>query len=284
MSDKNKSVERSAANVWALKIIGVLAVLVLLAIAFFLGRTTAPGANAPAASPSSPQKTTAGGATAGDAQKAVADFVAQTGLVPGQDFASSVTNEGGLKAMKILRDGADEPERTLGKPDAPVTLTVLSDFSCPMCTSWGNDTLPKLQKYVDDGTLKIQWHNMVIFADQYQSDIAAKASIAAMKQGKLWDFVRAAYHTAPEGEHPTYDENKVIQIAQSIGITDLGRFKTDMNSPETQATVSEETDSGHSVGVNGTPFFVLGDSTISGAYPIEYFEHSIEYQKFLATK
>lgn len=284
MSDKNKSVERSAANVWALKIIGVLAVLVLLAIAFFLGRTTAPGANTPAASPSSPQKTTAGGATAGDAQKAVADFVAQTGLVPGQDFASSVTNEGGLKAMKILRDGADEPERTLGKPDAPVTLTVLSDFSCPMCTSWGNDTLPKLQKYVDDGTLKIQWHNMVIFADQYQSDIAAKASIAAMKQGKLWDFVRAAYHTAPEGEHPTYDENKVIQIAQSIGITDLGRFKTDMNSPETQATVSEETDSGHSVGVNGTPFFVLGDSTISGAYPIEYFEHSIEYQKFLATK
>lgn len=250
----------------------------------FLGRTTAPGANTPAASPSSPQKTTAGGATAGDAQKAVADFVAQTGLVPGQDFASSVTNEGGLKAMKILRDGADEPERTLGKPDAPVTLTVLSDFSCPMCTSWGNDTLPKLQKYVDDGTLKIQWHNMVIFADQYQSDIAAKASIAAMKQGKLWDFVRAAYHTAPEGEHPTYDENKVIQIAQSIGITDLGRFKTDMNSPEAQATVSEETDSGHSVGVNGTPFFVLGDSTISGAYPIEYFEHSIEYQKFLATK
>ncbi|MCU9986567.1 DsbA family protein [Mobiluncus curtisii] len=284
MSDKNKSVERSAANVWALKIIGVLAVLVLLAIAFFLGRTTAPGANTPAASPSSPQKTTAGGATAGDAQKAVADFVAQTGLVPGQDFASSVTNEGGLKAMKILRDGADEPERTLGKPDAPVTLTVLSDFSCPMCTSWGNDTLPKLQKYVDDGTLKIQWHNMVIFADQYQSDIAAKASIAAMKQGKLWDFVRAAYHTAPEGEHPTYDENKVIQIAQSIGITDLGRFKTDMNSPEAQATVSEETDSGHSVGVNGTPFFVLGDSTISGAYPIEYFEHSIEYQKFLANK
>ncbi|MCV0020837.1 thioredoxin domain-containing protein, partial [Mobiluncus curtisii] len=283
MSDKNKSVERSAANVWALKIIGVLAVLVLLAIAFFLGRTTAPGANTPAASPSSPQKTTAGGATAGDAQKVVADFVAQTGLVPGQDFASSVTNEGGLKAMKILRDGADEPERTLGKPDAPVTLTVLSDFSCPMCTSWGNDTLPKLQKYVDDGTLKIQWHNMVIFADQYQSDIAAKASIAAMKQGRLWDFVRAAYHTAPEGEHPTYDENKVIQIAQSIGITDLGRFKTDMNSPEAQATVSEETDSGHSVGVNGTPFFVLGDSTISGAYPIEYFEHSIEYQKFLAT-
>lgn len=125
---------------------------------------------------------------------------------------------------------------------------------------------------------------MVIFADQYQSDIAAKASIAAMKQGRLWDFVRAAYHTAPEGEHPTYDENKVIQIAQSIGITDLGRFKTDMNSPEAQATVSEETDSGHSVGVNGTPFFVLGDSTISGAYPIEYFEHSIEYQKFLATK
>ena len=280
MSDKNKPEERSAANVWALKIIGVLAIVVLLVIAFFVGRATAPTANPPAASPAGSGSSTGNSGS----QKAVADFVAQTGLVPGQDFASSVTNEGGLKAMKILHDGADEPERTLGKPDAPVTLTVLSDFSCPMCTSWGNDTLPKLQKYVDDGTLKIQWHNMVIFADQYRSDIAAKASIAAMKQGKLWDFVRAAYGSAPEGEHPTYDENKVIQIAQSVGIADLGRFKSDMNAPETQSTVSQETESGHSVGVNGTPFFVLGDSTISGAYPIEYFEHSIEYQKFLATK
>lgn len=280
MSDKDKSVERSAANVWALKIIGVLAIVVLLVIAFFVGRATAPGTTEPAASPAGSGSSTGNGG----GQKAVADFVAQTGLVPGQDFASSVTNEGGLEAMKILRDRADEPERTLGKPDAPVTLTVLSDFSCPMCTSWGNDTLPKLQKYVDDGTLKIQWHNMVIFADQYRSDVAARGSIAAMKQGKLWDFVRAAYGSEPEGEHPTYDENKVIQIAQSVGITDLGRFKSDMNAPDTQSTVSAETESGHSVGVNGTPFFVLGDSTISGAYPFEYFEHSIEYQKFLATK
>ena len=282
MSDINEPTPRSAANVWALKIIGVLTILVLLVIAFFLGRATAPSANSPAASPSEPATTS--GTAAGDGQKAVADFVAQTGLVPGQDFASSVTNEGGLQAMEILRDGADEPERTLGKPDAPVTLTVLSDFSCPMCTSWGTETLTKLQQYVDDGTLKIQWHNMVIFADQYQSDVAAKGAIAAMKQDKLWDFVRAAYGSAPEGEHPTYDENKVIQIAQSVGITDLGRFKSDMNAPETQATISEETDSAHSVGVNGTPFFVLGDSTISGAYPFEYFENSIKYQKFLASK
>ena len=280
MSDKNEPTPRSAANVWALKIIGVLTILVLLVIAFFLGRATAPSANSPAASPAESGTTTG----SGSGQKAVADFVAQTGLVPGQDFASSVTNEGGLQAMEILRDGADEPERTLGKPDAPVTLTVLSDFSCPMCTSWGTETLTKLQQYVDDGTLKIQWHNMVIFADQYQSDVAAKGAVAAMKQDKLWDFVRAAYGSAPEGEHPTYDENKVIQIAQSVGITDLGRFKSDMNAPETKATISEETDSAHSVGVNGTPFFVLGDSTISGAYPFEYFENSIKYQKFLASK
>ena len=32
MSDKDKSVERSTANVWALKIIGVLAIVVLLSL------------------------------------------------------------------------------------------------------------------------------------------------------------------------------------------------------------------------------------------------------------
>lgn len=45
-----------------------------------------------------------------------------------------------------------------------MTLTVLEDFSCPMCTKWQKETLPSLQPLIDNGTLKLQWYNMVILS------------------------------------------------------------------------------------------------------------------------
>lgn len=287
--NQDSTTGRSAANVLALRLIAVAAILVLLVVAFFLGRATAPNAStntaAGSTSPSTSTPRDLDSPTSGDsngAKSVLAGFVSETGLVPGSDFAPSVSEEGGRQAIQILIDGANHPDRTLGNPNAPITLTVLGDFSCPMCTTWERNTLPELQKYLDDGTVKMQWHNMVIFADQYRSDLAAHGAIAAMNQGKLWEYVREAYASAGEGNHPSYTEDLILEIAGKAGIPDLGRFKSDMQSPETQATIDEETQSAQSVGVNGTPFFVLGDSIISGAYPAEFFQNTIEYQKYLA--
>lgn len=276
---------RSAANIATMRALAVLIMLILLVIAFFLGRASvgSDGANTGAGvSKGGSGSSTSGKTEAGGSGK-LAAFVAETGLVPGQDFAPSVSEENGKAALQQAQKDFDAPVRTLGQDSAPVTLTVLSDFSCPMCTRWEQQTLPSLEKLAAAGEVKLQWVNLVIFAEQYHSDIAAQGAIAAGKQGKLWEFVHAAYGAAGEGAHAEYTEQSVADIAKAAGVPDLGRFKTDLTSDETEQQMQFESRSARQLGINGTPFFIIGDSVISGAYPTEYFENTIKYQKYLAS-
>lgn len=287
----------NGSNVLALRVLGVLIVVVLLVISFFLGRASAnlgaKSQGSPVANPTadSTLPTPNSSSASGDlftpldsetAKSIVKKFVGETGLIPGEDFATSITADKGASSLLEIAKSVDTPQRTLGSPKAPLTMTVMSDFSCPMCTLWETKNLPQLQKYIDNGTLRLQWYNLVIFAQQYGSDWAAHASIAAQNQNKLWDFVHTAYATAGDGNHPTYDEEEVMQIAKQAGIPDLAAFKTDMNSEETRSQVERETSNAHALGVNGTPFFILGDSVISGVQPATFFENTIAYQQFRA--
>ncbi|EFN92476.1 DsbA-like protein [Mobiluncus mulieris FB024-16] len=278
--DVTGTATRSAANVATMRALATLIVLVLLVIAFFLGRASVGnGADHVGAG-----KT---GATSSDAKtggsKQLAAFVAETGLAPGQDFALPLSEENGRKALKQTQKDLDAPTRTLGKDSAPVTLTVMSDFSCPMCTRWEQQTLPALEELAAAGDVKLQWVNLVIFAEQYRSDIAAHGAIAAGKQGKLWEFVHAAYGAAGEGNHAEYTKESVTEMAKAAGVPDIEKFKTDLTSDETEKQMQDESRSARRLGINGTPFFIVGDSVISGAYPTEYFANTIKYQKYLAT-
>ena len=52
---------------------------------------------------------------------------------------------------------ADDP-LALGEEDAPVVLIAYSDFTCPFCATWAQETQPELiERYVDPGELRIEW-------------------------------------------------------------------------------------------------------------------------------
>src|SRR5699024_9318849 len=55
--------------------------------------------------------------------------------------------------------GSDEESDPMsdGPADAPVKLVVFSDYQCPYCAAWSQDTLPKMLDYVDSGDLRIEW-------------------------------------------------------------------------------------------------------------------------------
>lgn len=277
VTEESATAGRSAANVATIRALAILIALVLIVIAFFLGRASAGVGNSGATG--DPK-----GSGSASAEKTLAAFVAETGLVPGQDFAPSVSKENGAENLVEAAKSVGTPQNTLGDKDAPVTLTVMSDFSCPMCTRWEVQTLPTLEKLAKSGDVKLQWLNLVIFAEQYHSDIAALGAIAAGNQGKLWEFVHAAYTFAGEDSHAEYSSEDVLQIAKDAGVPDLKQFEVDLNSDETEAEMQQQSHVARALGINGTPFFIIGDSVISGAYPTEYFENTIKYQKFLAQR
>src|SRR5690554_5877169 len=79
------------------------------------------------------------------------------------------------------RDPADPV--SVGPLDAPVALVVFSDYQCPYCAKWSNETLPELQAYIDAGDLRIEWRDVNIFGEA--SERGARAVYAAGLQGEF---------------------------------------------------------------------------------------------------
>ncbi|WP_122819649.1 DsbA family protein [Varibaculum vaginae] len=189
-----------------------------------------------------------------------------------------ISDEQGKKLIKSFYRSNRNDARAIGSPKAPVTMVQFSDFSCPMCYQYESTVFPQLKPYIDNGTLRIEFNNLTIFAREYHSDLAAAASIAAAKQGKFWEFLVSATNLAGEegSGHITWDQQLVTEVAKSAGVGDLERFTQDLNSSETAKIVRQESRHASSAGLSGTPAFFINNYYITGALPAESFLQTIE--------
>lgn len=169
----------------------------------------------------------------------------------------------------------------LGRVNAPVVLVEYSEFQCPFCGMFTRNTQPILiKKYVTNGTLRIEWRDFPYLGSE--STTAALASRAAADQGKFWEYHDAlfAHQFFPNSNHLTVPY--LTSIAQNLGLN-LEKFKTDMNSAATKSAVAVDFSEGQSIGVTGTPSFLVNSTPIVGAQPLQVFEQAIDLAAAQAT-
>ncbi len=169
------------------------------------------------------------------------------------------------------RDAADA--LAMGSVDAKVVMTNWSDYRCPFCAVWHQRTLPALQKYVDDGSLRIEFRDLAMFGEQ--SEDTAVAARAAGQQGKFWEFQAAVFAAAPPSGHPDITSDKILEFARTAGVADLAAFEAGLADDSLRAAVAADSAEAHQLGISGTPFFVIGGQALSGAQPTEVFESVI---------
>lgn len=161
-----------------------------------------------------------------------------------------------------------------GDPDAPVVLVNYSDFQCPYCGRFARETEPKLvRKYVDKGVLRMEWRDFPYFGDD--SDKAAMAGRAAADQGRFWEFHDAFYADQPKMNSGQMTDEFLGGIASGIGI-DPDRFLAAIENEQFKAEIERDFSEGHSLGISGTPAFMINGQPISGAQPIKVFAKAIE--------
>ena len=169
------------------------------------------------------------------------------------------------------RDPADPLAE--GPVDAPVVLVVFTDYQCPYCARWTEDTLPALQEHVDRGELRIEWRDVNVYGED--SARAARASLAAALQGRHAEYHRALFaggEVRPAGE---LEEDSLIALAEEQGL-DVERFTADLRSEEVARIVDEHAAEGVDLGAVTTPSFVLAGTPTVGAQPTEVFLEQVE--------
>jgi protein-disulfide isomerase len=115
--------------------------------------------------------------------------------------------------------------QTMGAASAPVTLEVYSDFQCPACRTFAEETEPLLREtYVVQGTLKIVYKDTAFQGQRgpdpnYDESVeSAAAARCAGQQGEFWEYHDWLFANW-DGENEGAFRNERLQaIADAIGL------------------------------------------------------------------
>ena len=181
---------------------------------------------------------------------------------------------------KLKSDAKDKAARTLaehrqqvfddpaspvaGNPNGNVTLVEFFDYRCPYC----KQVEPALEKLLAaDHQLRLVYKEFPVLGPD--SETAAHVALAARKQGKY-----DAFHRAMMAATGHIDEGVIYKVAASAGL-DVDRLKQDAKSPDVDKAVSANLDLGNSLGIDGTPGFIVGDQIVDGAMPLSQLQQLI---------
>ena len=166
------------------------------------------------------------------------------------------------RADELFRD-ADSPVG--GNPNGNVTLVEFFDYNCPYC----RQMMPVMtQAETADPQLRVVYKEFPILGPN--SRLAAKAALAAHKQGKYLGFHRALYQV-----RGTVDPSKVAEVAATIGL-DLDRLKADMENPAIAALIEKNLALAQALRIDGTPGFVAGRQVLRGAVDLKALQGFIQ--------
>lgn len=175
--------------------------------------------------------------------------------------------------MLSLQRRDAEDVMAVGDVDAPVVMIEYADYRCPYCAQHHRETRPELTPLVEDGTLRIEFRDLVIFDET--SMLAALGGRGAAEQGLLEEYQAEVFALSDEG-HGEYTQEDLMEIAEQIGIEDLEAFEAAFDDPEILAAVQADTQEARQIGLTSTPSFLVNTQVVQGAYPLAYFEQVIE--------
>ncbi len=160
--------------------------------------------------------------------------------------------------------------RTLGDPNAPVTIDLYGDFRCSACyqfTEMGNAAQINTN-LVATGKAKIVWHDYTIIDHNdgaTASRDAANAAMCAADQNKFWvmhDWLYA--NQSPTEAADAFTISRLLAIGQAAGM-DMTTFKPCVENGTHDAQIAAE-QSSLPAGVTGTPTTFVNGKLVDATY------------------
>jgi protein-disulfide isomerase len=169
-------------------------------------------------------------------------------------------------------DYADD-DPVLGNDNAQLTIVEFSDFQCPYCKRFRDQTFDQLKKqYIDTGKVKLVYRDFPLSSIHPMAQKAAEAGECADEQGKFWE-----YHDKIYENQQLLSIDSLKQWAKDLSL-DTTKFNNCLDSEKYANEVKNDLNDATSSGGQGTPYFLVGNTQLSGAYPFDAFQQAIEAQ------
>jgi len=156
----------------------------------------------------------------------------------------------------------------LGSGSAKVVITEYGDFGCTSCRAWHNAGILKQVRKAYGDDVQFVWKDFPVITAQ--SPKAAEAGQCAFDQGKFWEYHDLLYEQAP-----ALSVSQLKEYAAQVGL-DSATFNQCLDSGQNRAKVQQNLDEARSLGLPGTPSFLVNGKKLIGPPSFEVLKSTID--------
>jgi protein-disulfide isomerase len=157
---------------------------------------------------------------------------------------------------------------SFGPDNAPITIVEFSDFQCPYCRRFHQDTYKALLDAYPN-KIRFVYRNLPLVSLHPEAFPAAVASRCANEQNAFWPYYEKIFSGEDMGQ-AVY-----IKYATDLGL-DVTAFQSCLASDRNNAFIQADSDFAVSMGVQSTPTFFINGLAVIGAQPLEVFKQVID--------
>ena len=162
-----------------------------------------------------------------------------------------------------------EPERVTLRPggpskgpdDAAVTIVEFSDFQCPYCQRADPVLKEIARRYPDD--VRVVYRHLPLDSIHPQARAGAEAAACAEEAGKFWE-----YHDVLFANNRALGSDDLQRYAEEVGL-EAESFAECLTTRRHAASVQADVVEAQSIGITGTPAFVVNGVVVSGFKSVE---------------
>jgi len=201
-----------------------------------------------------------------DVPSAVAAAPAAAAQQPSGPVAEApVTQEAQFTRYDIPTEGYP----SLGPDDAEIVIVEFSDFQCPYCRRFHEETYQALLDAYP-GQIRFVYRNLPLPPTMHPDAMsAAVASLCANDQSAYWDYHEKLFSS------DTLGEEAYIQYATDLGLN-IEDFTACLSSGKHDDFIAQDMAFSSDLGVQSTPTFFVNGLAIVGAQPLSSFTQIID--------
>ena len=205
---------------------------------------------------------------------AAVELVYNGGQLPGAITENSQPGSALAPTPAVI---SNEFAAELGDPSAPVRIVEFTDYQCPFCYRHFVETMPQIiAQLVDSGRVYYQLKDLPLEQIHSNARLAAAAARCAGDQGDYWSMHDLLFDNQSEWAPLAGSEitEAFTLYAKEIG---LGQdsFTDCLASGVHEAAINSNLAEAGSLGISGTPFFLVDGYPLNGARPFEQFEYAV---------
>ncbi len=185
-------------------------------------------------------------------------------LLWGPKVAPVAADTTGTQRVTVSTEG----DPSIGPADAPITIVEFSDYQCPYCTAFYQQTYDQLMSSYP-GQIRFVYRDLPL-PGHPESLPAAEAANCAGEQGDYW-----SYHNALFSDKYPLGRAAYEQYASDLGLDPVA-FAACLDDHHTRAEAQEDAADAARLGLNGTPSFVINGRIFIGAHPFADFKAIID--------